>query len=137
MKRSVFNGEATVLISTFSILPAAQEGEEDKTLSPYFYVQCENDQKPDMPLLSTSADVNIAGVIADVTVFQVYKNSGSAPIEAIYVCPASTRAAVYALKMVIGERVIEAEVKERQQARIEYETAKQEGKSDYQSWSEI
>jgi len=40
--------------------------------------------------------VNIAGVIADVKVTQVYKNEGTNPLEAIYVFPASTRAAVYA-----------------------------------------
>jgi Ca-activated chloride channel family protein len=128
MKKTVLQGAAAVLISMCSMIPA-QEGEEDKTLSPYFYVQCGDGQKADMPLLSTSADVHIAGAIADVTVSQVYQNNGSTPIEAIYVFPGSTRAAVYALKMVIGERTIEAEVKERQQARIEYEAAKQEGKS--------
>ena len=115
-----------VLMSSFAL--AAGEGGEDKTLSPYFLVQSD-EKSVNLPLLSTSADVNVAGVIADVVVTQVYKNDGHSPIEAIYVFPASTRAAVYALKMVIGERVIDAQIKERQQARIDYETAKQQGKS--------
>jgi Ca-activated chloride channel family protein len=82
-----------------------------------------------LPLLSTKADVSIAGVIADVRVTQVYKNDGKKPIEAIYTFPASTRAAVYAMKMTIGDRTIVAKIREREQARKEYEVAKQQGKS--------
>ena len=46
-----------------------------------------------IPLKSTSAQVNIAGVIADVTITQEYQNNSKQAIEAIYVFPASTRAA--------------------------------------------
>jgi len=107
-----------------------QEREEntDKTLSPYFVVLSENDAAS-LPLKSTSANVNIAGVIADVKVAQIYKNEGKSPIEAIYVFPASTRAAVYGMTMKIGEREIVAVVQEKQAARQAYEQAKQEGKS--------
>jgi Ca-activated chloride channel family protein len=82
-----------------------------------------------LPLKSTSAKVSIAGVIADVKVTQVYKNEGKRPLEAIYVFPGSTRAAVYAMKMTIGERTIVAKIREKEQARAEYEQAKREGKS--------
>jgi Ca-activated chloride channel family protein len=63
-----------------------------------------------------------------VVVTQVYKNEGKRPIEAVYVFPASTRAAVYAMKMTIGERVITAKIAKREDARSEYEDAKQAGK---------
>ena len=49
------------------------------------------------------------------------------PLEAIYVFPASTRAAVYAMKMTIGERVIVAKIRKRDEARQEYEQAKAAG----------
>ena len=74
---------------------------EDRTLSPYFFVKSEDSQVDQLPLKSTSAAVNISGVIADVQVTQVYKNEGQRPLEAIYVFPASTRAAVYVMKMTI------------------------------------
>jgi Ca-activated chloride channel family protein len=80
----------------------------DKTLSPYFLVKSEDPALDQLPLKSTSANVNISGVIADVTVTQVYKNEGKKPLEAIYVFPGSTRAAVYGMKMTIGKRVINA-----------------------------
>jgi Ca-activated chloride channel family protein len=110
-------------------LSAGEVQDEDKTLSPYFMVKSDDPSVDRLPLLSTSADVNIAGVIADVKVTQVYKNDGKKPIEAVYVFPASTRAAVYAMKMTIGERTIVAEIRGREQARQEYEQAKQQGKS--------
>ncbi len=110
--------------------PLAQgETGNDQTLSPYFFVKSDDSSTDQLPLKSTSAEINVAGIIADVTVRQVYKNEGANPIEAIYVFPASTRAAVYGMKMTIGDRTIVANVRERKQARQEYEQAKQEGKS--------
>lgn len=101
----------------------------DKSLAPYFRVETkEGDGTETLPLRSTSADVNIAGVIADVVITQVYENTGQVPIEAIYVFPGSTRSAVYGMQMKIGQRIIEAEIQEKQAARATYETAKQEGK---------
>ena len=78
---------------------------------------------------TTSAQVNISGVIADVLVTQVYKNEGKQPLEAIYIFPASTRAAVYGMKMTIGKRVIEAEIQKREEARRTYEQALNQGKT--------
>ncbi|NTV44000.1 MAG: trypsin, partial [Syntrophobacteraceae bacterium] len=101
----------------------------DKTLSPYFFVKSDDPSVDQLPLKSTSAVVEIAGVIADVTVTQVYKNEGKRPLEAIYVFPASTKAAVYGMKMTIGERTVIAQIQKRDEARAAYEQAKKEGKS--------
>ncbi len=82
-----------------------------------------------MPLKETRVDVAITGVIADVTVRQVYENHGTRPLHARYVFPASTRAAVYGLTMTVGNVRTVATIKERQQAAREFEAAKREGKS--------
>jgi len=108
---------------------AQLEKDADLTLSPYFLVKSHDPDVDRLPLKSTQAHVNISGVIADVTVTQVYKNEGHKPLEAVYVFPASTRAAVYGMKMTIGERTITANIREREQARQEYNQAKQAGKS--------
>ena len=71
----------------------------------------------------------MAGVIADVKVTQTYKNEGSRPIHAEYVFPGSTRAAVHGMRMKIGERVIVAKIKEREEASKEFAKAKAAGKS--------
>jgi Ca-activated chloride channel homolog len=101
----------------------------DRSLSPYFFVQSDDPEVDRLPLKSTDVQVNISGVIADVVVTQVYKNEGKGTIEAIYVFPASTRAAVYGMKMSIGDRTIVAKIRDRKSARQEYDQAKQEGKS--------
>ncbi|NLI29875.1 MAG: TonB family protein [Nitrospiraceae bacterium] len=109
--------------------PMATKEATDKTLSPYFFVKSDDPSTDQLPLKSTSANVSISGVIADVAVTQVYKNTGKRPIEAIYVFPASTRAAVYGMKMTIGKRVIVAKINKREDARREYEQAKKAGQS--------
>ena len=108
----------------------AQKDDEDlsKTLSPYFVVVSEHPETDQLPLKETSVRSDIAGSIADVTVKQVYVNSGQHPIEAIYTFPMSTRAAVYGMKMTIGNRTITAKIEEKKKARADYEQAKQEGK---------
>jgi Ca-activated chloride channel family protein len=101
---------------------------EDKTLSPYFFVQ--GDPTVDhLPLKDTRVQIDVSGVIADVQVMQTYRNEGSRPINARYVFPASTRAAIYAMSMRIGDQVIVAKIKEREKAKQEFDKAKAEGKS--------
>ncbi|MFQ5485484.1 MAG: VIT domain-containing protein, partial [Desulfobacterales bacterium] len=104
-------------------------GENDKTLSPYFFIEDGDPSVDHFPLKSTDVVVNISGVIADVTVIQRYTNDGARPINAAYIFPASTRAAVHGMKMKIGEKVIAAKIKERQAAIKEFNQAKSRGKS--------
>jgi Ca-activated chloride channel family protein len=105
-----------------------QEDKADKTLAPYFVVK--GDPSVDqLPLKDTHVDISVSGVIADVKVRQIYRNEGSRPINASYVFPASTRAAVYSMRMQIGNEIIVAKIKEREQAKQEFEQAKEEGKS--------
>lgn len=119
------------IIFTLILSPAYAETTElkDKTLSPYFFVNRADPSLDRLPLKATEVKVNITGVIADVVVTQQYRNEGTRPLEARYVFPASIHAAVYALQMHIGERVIEAKIREKQQARVEYAAAKSQGKS--------
>jgi Ca-activated chloride channel family protein len=104
-------------------------GSADKTLAPYFVVLSDDPNVDALPLKSTRADVKIAGVVAEVKITQVYRNTGKKTLEAIYVFPGSTRAAVHAMRMTIGERVVDAKIMERQKARETYEAAKKEGKT--------
>ncbi|MCL2524801.1 MAG: VIT and VWA domain-containing protein, partial [Betaproteobacteria bacterium] len=100
-----------------------------KAESPYFFVQGAQPGVDALPLKRTDVKVDISGVIADVVVTQHYKNEGTLPIEARYIFPGSTRAAVNGLQVRIGERLVVAQIRERQQARKEYDAAKREGKT--------
>lgn len=101
----------------------------DKTLAPFFFVDTDDPSVDQLPLKSVAAQVHIAGVIADVTIEQVYRNEGTRPLEAVYLFPASTRAAVYGMVMHTGDREITAEIREREQARREYEEAREQGQT--------
>jgi Ca-activated chloride channel family protein len=119
-----------LFIAIGALIPSAraQEVSVDKTLSPYFFVQ--GDPSVDrLPLKDTRVEVAISGVIADVRVTQVYRNEGTRAINASYVFPASTRAAVYGMRMKIRDEIIYAKIKERDKAKEEFEAAKKEGKS--------
>ena len=118
------------LLFALLVIPrVARADQDDKSLSPYFFVENAKPGVEALPLESTKADVHITGVIADVVVKQTYRNDGDRTISARYVFPASTRAAVYGMRMKIGTRVIEAKIKEREEARKEYEEAKAAGKT--------
>jgi len=100
--------------------------------SPYFVVVDDSTSESgveQLPLKSTKADVKIIGSIANVTLTQVYWNRGEVPIEAQYVFPSSLTAAVYAMEMKIGDRIIKAEIDTKDNARQMYEKAKNDGKS--------
>lgn len=117
-----------------TLMPATAQAQADppprlKTESPYFFVKSDDPALDQLPLKSTRVDVRISGVIADVTVTQRYKNEGQRAIEARYVFPGSTRAAVYGMNVRLGDRLITAKIREKQRARIEYDSAKKEGKT--------
>jgi hypothetical protein len=103
-----------VIIGLLSfILPftASYGAEKAKVLSPYFFVQSEDPTVDPFPLLETKAKVDIAGVIAEIELTQVYKNEGKRTIEAIYCFPLGTKSAIHAMRMQIGDRIIEASLK--------------------------
>ncbi|WP_405382928.1 VIT and vWA domain-containing protein [Maribacter sp. LLG6340-A2] len=93
--------------------------------SPYLLVATEN---ANVPLKSSITEVNIAGSIAHVRVTQVYQNRGVEAIEAKYVFPLSTQAAVHKMHMIIDERLVIAKIFEKQEAQKVYDSALEEGK---------
>ncbi|MBD8388410.1 SusC/RagA family TonB-linked outer membrane protein [Dysgonomonas sp. BGC7] len=106
-----------------------QPSREDQSLSPYFLIRSNSPKESEMPLKNTEVEVSIAGVIADICVKQIYINQSKNTLEAVYVFPGSTRAAVYGMAMTVGNRRIDAKIKKKEQARKEYEQAKSEGRS--------
>jgi Ca-activated chloride channel family protein len=114
-----------------SLVAAADRGAvaADRTESAYFLITSDGASADTLPLKESRADIQVAGVIAQVRVTQVYRNQGPRPLEAVYVFPGSTRAAVSALRMKIGDRTIEAEIKEREAARQTYEAAREDGRT--------
>ncbi len=80
------------------------------------------------PLLKQNVNIAISGMVANALVKQRFQNNSSEWIEAVYAFPLPDEGAVKNLRMVIGERVIKGEIKEKQEARRIYQKAKSEGK---------
>ncbi|MCI0618405.1 trypsin, partial [bacterium] len=72
--------QLVIWLALAGIASAQSIEDTDKTLSPYFFVKSDDPNLDQLPLKSTSAFVDIAGVIADVKVTQVYKNEGKRPL---------------------------------------------------------
>ena len=109
---------ALVLIVTLSGAPSGDSVSEvsdnpDVSLSPYFQVNGAEAGVDALPLKSTQVDAVIAGGIAGVRVVQTYQNEGATPLEARYIFPASTRAAVNGMTMTVGERRIRRKSRKR------------------------
>lgn len=108
-----------------AIAGAALAGE-----TPYFQVVGTDAARIErLPLLQTRADVDIVGTIAAVELRQTFENRGNVPIEAVYVFPASLRAAVNGLTLRVGERVVRGVIREKEAARTEYGEAKAAGRN--------
>ena len=103
--------------------------EEEDLLAPYFILQNEDCPVDLFPLKSTEVTTNINGVIAETYVVQTYANESETPINARYVFPTSTSVTMHGMKMQIGNNVVTAKIKEKEEAKEEYEEAKSEGKS--------
>jgi len=78
--------------------------------------------------VESEVDIVVSGFVAQVTLTQNFVNQTDQWQEAVYVFPLSETAAVNFMRMEIGDRVIRAEIKEKQQARQMYQKAKAEGK---------
>jgi Ca-activated chloride channel family protein len=105
------------------------DGEPAAPLSPYFFVEGGDSGVDRLPLKSTSAKASLNGFIASVQLSQVYRNEGNQPINATYIFPGSTRAAVNGMTMTVGERVIVAKIMEKKEAKRIFKVAKKAGKS--------
>ncbi|MCI8694792.1 MAG: VWA domain-containing protein [Lachnospiraceae bacterium] len=110
---------------------AAEDGaeEEEELLAPYFIIQNEDVPVDLFPLKSTEVTANINGIIAEVYVVQTYANEGEEPINARYVFPTSSGVTMHGMRMEIGDNVVTAQIREKEEAKEVYEEAKNEGKS--------
>ncbi len=80
------------------------------------------------PRLATDVEIDVTGPIMRTRVTQRFQNPSKGWVEGTYVFPLPEDSAVDIMKMQIGERFIEGQIKPREEARQIYEDAKAEGK---------
>ena len=78
--------------------------------------------------LNTEINIEASGLVGRVAVKQTFRNDGLQWVEGVYVFPLPDNAAVDRMRLHIGERFIEGEIREKEQAKREYEKAKSAGK---------
>jgi Ca-activated chloride channel homolog len=81
-----------------------------------------------LPLEAIEVDATLTGLVARVALTQTFGNRFDQPLEASYIFPLPDRAAVTEFRMEVGERVVEGVLKERGQARADYDSAVREGR---------
>ena len=79
------------------------------------------------PVLGSTVELKITGIIARAKVTQIFKNVSDQWVEGIYIFPLPGDAAVDSLRMKVGNRTILGVVREKKEARQIYEAAKQNG----------
>lgn len=77
--------------------------------------------------LGTEVEMTVKGLHAEVEVRQRFRNNSDGWVNATYTYPMADDSAVNRLKMVIGERIIEGEIQEKEKARATFERAKAAG----------
>jgi len=119
----------TLLCLTAASAPASagERRPQDSTQGSLWLRDEQNKPYQAAPTLDTSVKMDITGMLARVQVRQTFHNPGYRWAEGIYVFPLPEQAAVDHLRMVIGERIIEGQIKERVQAQKTYQQAKQAG----------
>jgi len=73
------------------------------------------------PLVATDVKMDITGPVIRTTLSQTFENRSDQWVEGIYVFPLPENAAVDRLRMIIGGRLIEGQIKEKVQAKKIYE----------------
>ena len=97
--------------------------DDDVTECPYFNVSSTDSTGVVFSLLSTNIDATVSGVISNVVIEQVYTNSGDSIVDATYVFPMSTNAAIYGMEMDVNDRTIVAEIRRKSEAQEIFEIA--------------
>lgn len=82
-----------------------------------------------IPLKGVTARGRLEGLLFELTVEQVYENSGPRNIEAEFTFPVPCRAVLLGLELQIGERALQAVAVRKQAAREQYEEAIDQGDS--------
>ena len=77
----------------------------------------------EMPIVKSDIKTVVTGQIARTVISQTFKNESKHWLEAMYLFPLPNNAAVDQMRMLIGDRVIEGQIKEKKEAKKTYEKA--------------
>lgn len=91
------------------------------------YLEPKGQKGQRLPLAGLHVKGQVLGSVIDVELRQTFQNTGTEPIEAVYIFPLPGAAAVYSFELKVAERLVAGEVQERHSARQAYQQALQQG----------
>jgi len=104
-------------------------GSDEGGESGHFLLQASQTNQPIKSLpIDTQVTIDVSGMVAKVRVEQSFINTGNQWAHGTYVFPLPEKSAVNRMRMRIGERSLEGEIKEKREAEKIYQAAKQAGK---------
>jgi len=135
MRRKLLGGSGLLLISAscaiaaLVTLPARAPARDEQAPGQLATVDPRTGAVTFCPLEGTKVNAEITGFGARVTLVQTFTNPSKQPIEAIYAFPLPENAAVDRMRIRIQDRIIEGQIKRREEARNIYEQAKAAGQT--------
>jgi Ca-activated chloride channel family protein len=117
---------AVLAVATVDVT-RAQGGPDDDAMGGQIRAELDG-RSIQFPVLKTEVDADVSGDLANITVVQTFLNPASQPLNATYLFPLNKEAAVHGMTMRVGDEIVTAQIKKRDEARQTFETAKQQGK---------
>ncbi len=118
---------AGLLILAFAFASSTAEAATDPGRAGLLFKSPQDERLIVPSALWSEVEIRANGLVQRVRVLQRFRNDTAAWLEGIYVFPLPEGAAVDRLRLHIGARVIEGEIRERAEAKAEYEAAKAAG----------
>ena len=117
---------SAVLLTLLIIrVETAQAGTAD---DPFYGIELQDGQQTQRSVaLDTDIKVVVTGLTARIEVMQVFQNTGGSWAEATYRFPLPANSAVDRMRVYVGERILEGEIREKTEARRQYRQAKSSG----------
>eukprot|EP00121_Abeoforma_whisleri_P012104 Awhi_evm1s11173 len=97
----------------------------------YFVIPDEPQSKAYCSLQKVKVSANVVDLVSEVTVCQTFYNPSESVVDGTYVFPLDEKSAVCEFQAEIDGRVVKGIVKEKDEAKKEYDSAKSEGKAAY------
>jgi Ca-activated chloride channel family protein len=118
---------ATLVLALVFTLAPAHAGEYDPEPEPEGLMMKVGDEWVATLAMDTTVDMQVRGLLAEVTVRQTYRNDASEWREGRYLLPLPENGAVGALTLRVGERLIVGEIREKAEAEAIYQAAAASG----------
>jgi len=119
---------AIALAGVAMLLAAPAYASQSETKEGMLYLRARGADPVAAPLLGTEVLFRISGPVARARVVQTFRNPHDVWYEGIYVFPLPESGAVDALRLVVGSRIVEGEIRERNAAKQAYAQARGAGK---------